>query len=63
MSKDWGVVRRTDRESVMMPPTKQCLICDKLENPNAYMVHNVGWLCPECKSRLQRVLYPKEAEK
>lgn len=58
MNTDWGVVRR----DAMMPPTKQCLICDKLENPNANMVHNAGWLCPECKNRLKRVLYPKEGE-
>ena len=45
-----------------MPPTKQCLICGKFENPNANTVHDVGWLCPKCKNRLKRVLYPKEGE-
>lgn len=62
MSKDWEVVRRDDREAVMMPPTKQCLICGEFENPNASTVSDVGWLCPKCRSRLKRMLYPREGE-
>ena len=58
--KDWGVVRIEENTPFTMPPTRRCLVCDKRENPDRYVVHEVGWLCPECKSRLRKTLYPKE---
>lgn len=44
-------------------PTRRCLICGEVENPKAGIVNEaIAWLCPECKSRARRVLYPKEGE-
>lgn len=60
MDKDWGVVRIDNFEPLTTPPTKRCLICDKLENPNAHMVHETGWICPECKDKLKKILSPPQ---
>lgn len=40
-----------------MPPTRSCLVCEKLENPNADIVDlgNV-WLCDRCKSKLRELI-------
>ena len=56
MDKDWGVVKIDNFEPLTTSPTKRCLICDKLENPNAHMVHEAGWICPECKDKLKKIL-------
>ena len=47
----------------IMPPTRQCLICEALENPNADFVNTFSaWICQECKNRLKQMLYPKEGK-
>ena len=39
-------------------PTRQCLVCEHLENPDATIIHGgVAWLCPECKSRIKKLIY------
>lgn len=40
-----------------MPPTRRCLICEKLENQNADVV-DLGkvWLCDRCKSKLRELI-------
>ena len=55
-----AVYRIPDKNEV--PPTRVCSICDKFENPEAATGYTVGWICPECKSRLSHMLYPKEGE-
>lgn len=37
--------------------TRQCLVCECKENPNASIV-NTGkaWLCPKCKAALQFIV-------
>ena len=41
-----------------MQQTRQCLICDALENPKAHVVNTLNaWLCPECKRRLKQMMY------
>lgn len=38
-------------------PTRQCLICDRMEYPNAWIVdHGKVWLCPICKAVLGRLV-------
>lgn len=39
-------------------PTRQCLVCERMENPEGTIVHTgLAWLCPECKSRIKRLIY------
>ena len=47
-----------------MPPTRQCLICEALENKEAdvVIVSGAAWLCQECKCRLKQMLYSREGE-
>lgn len=42
-----------------VPPTRQCLVCDALENPKANLI-NGFWLCPECKERIRKLLYKEK---
>lgn len=43
------------------PTTRMCLVCESLENPKANIANGgLAWLCPECKSRIKKLLYPKE---
>jgi len=55
-----AIIKKT--EWSIMPPTRQCLICEKLENPNADIVTLVGWICPECKNKLQRMISREAVE-
>lgn len=42
-------------------PSRQCLVCERLENPDATIVHGgVAWLCRGCKSRIKRLIYGEE---
>lgn len=42
-------------------PSRQYLVCERLENPDATIVHGgVAWLCPECKSRIKKLIYGEE---
>lgn len=51
------------KESTNAVPTRQCLVCERLENPVATIVHGgVAWLCPECKSRIKRLIYNNGVE-
>ena len=37
-------------------PTRICLVCDKLENPDATIADaGSAWLCPECKERIRKM--------
>lgn len=46
-----------------IPPTKRCLICEKLEDPNASVVDtSAAWLCPECKRKVQEMIGVKTDE-
>lgn len=39
-------------------PTRQCLVCERLESPGATIVKaGEAWLCPECKSRIKKLIY------
>ena len=38
------------------PPTRMCMICNKLENEKAHMVRDVGWICPECVKKLRMLI-------
>lgn len=40
----------------VMPPTRKCMICDRLENPNADVINEVGWLCDDCKRKLRALI-------
>ena len=32
------------------------MICDRLENPNADVINEVGWLCDDCKRKLRALI-------
>lgn len=37
-------------------PTRACLFCEKLENPDANLVNGGAWLCPECKEKIRKLI-------
>lgn len=41
----------------MSIPSRICLICRKLEFPNAMLCTEIGWICPECAERVKRMIY------
>jgi len=41
----------------MSMPSRICLICRKLEFPNAEVCTEIGWICPECAKRIMRMIY------
>ena len=60
---DTGMIRvlRAEKWAFEYPPTRVCLVCERMENPDATIVHGgVAWLCPECKSRLKKLIYKEE---
>lgn len=42
-----------------VPPTRACSICNFKENPESNLIYDIGWICPECKQRLKKILYPE----
>ena len=38
-------------------PSRVCLICGKLEFPNAMLCTEIGWICPECAEQIKRMIY------
>ena len=39
-------------------PSRQCLVCDRLERPGATIVNEgEAWLCRGCKSRIKKLIY------
>lgn len=54
---------KSEVNSVNLPvstPSRICLICRKLEFPNAMMCTEIGWLCPECTDRIKRIIYKED---
>lgn len=46
-----------------MPPTRQCLVCERKENPKAVMVYtNASWLCDKCRAALLKVVESEDTE-
>ena len=42
------------------PPTRQCLVCDCLENPEACLVDTgKAWLCDSCREILLEIVESK----
>lgn len=37
-------------------PSRICLICKKLEFPNAELLTEIGWICPECTKRIKQMI-------
>ena len=59
---DKVTVLHTGVNSVHTPmsmPSRICSICRKPEFPNAIMSTEIGWICPECASRIKRMIYPE----
>ena len=53
-------VLHTEVNSIHTPmsiPSRICLICRKLEFPNAMLCTAIGWICPECAERIKRMIY------
>ena len=50
---DWSkMIMRIDSDILYEAPTRQCLICSRLENEKAMIVKEVGWICPECAKKI-----------
>ena len=44
------------RNRVVMPPTRRCMICEKLENPEANLIDGHGWICPSCAQKIGELI-------
>ena len=44
-----------------LPPTRQCLVCDKKENEEAVYINGFAWLCPECKKKIRKLMEASDA--
>lgn len=44
----------------MFTPSRICLICRKMEFPNAEICTEIGWICPECAVRIKRLIYKED---
>lgn len=54
MDNDIISVYKIQREiENLVPPTRQCLICDCLENELAKTINGAAWLCPNCKMKVK----------
>lgn len=38
------------------PPTKQCSICLKKQDPYAVFVLDDGWICPSCAQKIGKLI-------
>ena len=38
------------------PPTLQCAICLKKQDPDALFIHNNGWICPDCAYKIGKLI-------
>ena len=54
--KNWESAIFKIPDKKQMPPTEQCMICERLNNPDADMVSLVGWICPDCKKKLCQII-------
>lgn len=44
-------------------PSRQCLVCERMEIPGATIVNEgEAWLCRGCKSRIKKLIYGEEKE-
>lgn len=46
----------------MEPPSRVCSICNKFEHPESIWGKEETWICPECASRIKRMIYPEADE-
>ena len=44
------------------PSSRVCSICDKFEHPESVWGKDETWICPECASRIKRMIYPEVDE-
>lgn len=44
-------------------PTRQCLVCERKENPKAEIVDTyASWLCDKCRAALLKVVESEDTE-
>lgn len=55
-----GIYHINHDKWLTLPPTRICWICDFIENPESQIANTGIWICPECKKRLQKLLYPEK---
>ena len=54
MDNDISAVYEIQRKiENLVPPTRQCLICNCLENELAKTINGATWLCPNCKMKIK----------
>jgi hypothetical protein len=41
---------------MIMPPTRQCTICEKYENPEANLIIGHTWICPSCAEKIGKLI-------
>lgn len=54
---EYGIYKIPNKNKKDVPPTRACSICNFVENPESNLIYNIGWICPECKQRLKKILY------
>lgn len=55
------IVRDWQKVAIHTAPTRQCMICECIENPGAEII-DLGktWLCDNCKTILQKIIKEKQ---
>lgn len=54
MDNDINAVYKIQRKiENFVPPTRQCLICNCLENELANTINGAAWICPNCKMKIK----------
>lgn len=54
MDNDINTVYNIQRKiENLVPPTRQCLICNCLENELAKTINGAAWLCSNCKMKIK----------
>ena len=37
-------------------PTRKCMVCGALENPNVDIIQDSGWLCEDCRKKIRELI-------
>lgn len=57
MGEVTGRINKTEDSIYDRAPTRECMVCDELEDPKSSIISKSPWLCPRCKGILQKVIH------